>query len=224
MIRISPRLRKWTKRMLLVVIVGLVLLLSLNLYIHLTTAAYITDGQQNLSPAYTALVLGAKVYESGRPSAVLRDRLDSALELYQSGKVKRFLLSGDHGKKEYDEVNHMRIYLQRKGVPKRDIFLDHAGFDTYNSVVRARDIFEAEDIIIVTQDFHLPRAVFIARNKGLSARGFIADKRTYPREKYLRIREGLASVKAAMELLINRSPKFGGEKIPITGASSPSYD
>ena len=224
MIRISSRLKKWTKHMSIAFLVGLIFLLGLNLYIHLTTNSFITDDQKNLSPSYTALVLGAKVYESGRPSAVLRDRLDRAYELYRTGKVKRFLLSGDHGQKDYDEVNHMRIYLREKGVPSKDIFMDHAGFDTYNSVVRARDIFEVEDVIIVTQDFHLPRAVFIAHQKGLNAHGFIADKRTYPRMKYLRLREGLASVKAAMEILVNRAPRFGGDKIPITGNSQLSYD
>lgn len=111
-----------------------------------------------------------------------------------------------------------------KGVDSRDIFLDHAGFDTYNSIVRAKEIFEVKEMIIVTQEFHLARALYIAQHKGLRACGIVADKENYGSLKYLQFREKIARLKAFWEVLINRSPKFLGEKIPITGNSQTSYD
>ena len=158
------------------------------------------------------------------PSNFLQDRLDMALQLYTQKKVKRLLLSGDHGTIGYDEVNNMRNYLLERGVDTRDIFLDHAGFDTYNSIVRAKDIFGVNEMIIVSQEFHLRRALFIAEKKGVNAYGIVADQSNYGSLRYLKNREKLACVKAFFEVLINKNPKFRGEKIPITGDSRKSYD
>ena len=164
------------------------------------------------------------VYHSGYPSDYLKDRMDVAIELYKNKKVKRFLLSGDHGRKNYDEVNNMKKYLIDNGINTEDIFLDHAGFDTYNTMVRAKEIFQVTDAIIVTQEFHLSRAVYLARSKGITAFGIKADKRSYAAISKLKIRETIANVKAFIEVLINKSPKFLGSKIPITGNSKLSYD
>lgn len=99
---------------------------------------------------YTGMVLGAHVGKDGTPSLVLADRLNTALSLYHKGKFKRFLLTGDHGRKTYDEVNNMKRYLMEQGVPECDIFLDHAGFDTYSSMVRAKEVFQVKDVIVIT--------------------------------------------------------------------------
>jgi SanA protein len=171
-----------------------------------------------------ALVLGAHVGNDGSPSTVLADRLNAALELYRKGKVKRFLLTGDHGHKDYDEVNNMKHYLKEQGVPESDIFLDHAGFDTYNSMVRAREIFQIKEMIIVTQEFHLSRALYIAQKKGIDAVGFPAEMSNKSSLKSLEIRESLANLKAFWEVLIHKKPKFLGPAIPITGDSRLSYD
>jgi len=179
---------------------------------------------ESVPACYTGLILGAKVQADGEPSDFLQDRLDAGLELYQHGKIKRFLLSGDHGRKNYDEVNNMKKYLLERGVDTADIFLDHAGFDTYNSMVRAKKIFLADSVIVVTQKFHLARALYIARAKGLHAFGYQADKREYRSMKRLRVREFIANIKAWGEVLINRKPHFLGEEIPITGDSRLSYD
>ena len=113
-------------------------ILGLNLYIKKITENLIFSKVNSISNSYTGLVLGAKVYENGDLSGILKDRVDAAIELYENKKIKRFLLSGDHGRENYDEVNHMKKYLLNKGVPIEDIFLDHAGFDTYNSIYRAK--------------------------------------------------------------------------------------
>lgn len=199
-------------------------IITVNVYIEKSIKNRIYSSPQEIPPAYTALVLGAHVSKEGTPSSFLKDRLDMALELYKRGKIKRFLLSGDHGTKIYDEVNNMRYYLLEKGVDTRDIFLDHAGFDTYNSIVRAKEIFEVKEMIIVTQEFHLARALYIAQHKGLQAYGIMADKENYGSLKYLQFRERIARLKAFWEVLINKSPHFLGEKIPITGDSRSSYD
>jgi SanA protein len=198
--------------------------LIVNVFIIWKSSRFIYKNANDVPSSYTALVLGALVSKSGYLSDFLQDRMDMALELYRAKKIKRFLLSGDHGHVDYDEVNNMKNYLIDKGVDTKDIFLDHAGFDTYNSMVRAKEIFEINDVIIVTQKFHLSRAVYIARCKGLNAYGMIADKRNYTSIKRLKLREVLANIKAFGEILFNREPKFLGDKIPITGDSKLSYD
>lgn len=150
-------------------------IIALQIYINKSTKEHIYTQIEQLSPSYTGLVLGAKVYKNGL-SSVLQDRIDSALDLYKAHKIKRFLLSGDHGKINYDEVNQMKKYLIKKGVPSTDIFLDHAGFNTYSSIYRARNIFKASDVIIITQKFHLKRALFIAKALDVKSQGFVADK------------------------------------------------
>jgi SanA protein len=198
--------------------------LLLDLYIVKTTKSKIYAKTSQIPNAYTGLILGSKVYNNGNPSGILKDRLDAGLELYKKNKIKRFLLSGDHGTKQYDEVNSMKKYLLKKGVSEKDIFLDHAGFDTYNSLFRAKEIFLVKDLIIVTQQFHLKRSLFIAKNIGLNAVGYVADKHQYSIANKMKIREKLANVKAFLELSINRKPTFLGHKIPITGDSSKSFD
>jgi len=118
----------------------------------------------------------------------------------------------------------MKNYLIKKGVPKQDIFLDHAGFDTYDSVYRAKYIFNASEIIIVTQNFHVKRAVYIAKSLDLQVQGYTADKHQYGIAKKMILREGLANVKAFLELLVHKKPKYLGTVIDIKGDSSKSYD
>ena len=196
----------------------------MDFIIHISTKKNIFNSLDNIPETYTVLVLGAQVRSSGKLSGVLEDRMYKAYILYKNNKVKKFLLSGDHGGRYYDEVNAMKKYLLDKGVPKEDIFLDHAGFDTYSSIVRAKNIFEVDDVIIVTQKFHLPRAVYIARQKKMKAIGFVADNRKYEEIKYLRFREKLANVKAIYELIVNKRPKYMGDIIPITGDSSKTFE
>jgi len=200
------------------------LIISLNIYIKISTKNKIFSKLENISASYTALVLGAKVYKNGDLSGILKDRLDAALELYKAKKIKRFLLSGDHGKTNYDEVNQMKKYLLQNRVSIDGIFLDHAGFDTYNSIYRAKFIFNVKDVIIVTQGFHIKRAIYIAKRFNLNVQGYTADKHIYGIAKKMMFRESLANVKAFFELLLHIKPKYLGEKIDIIGDSSKSFD
>lgn len=168
--------------------------------------------------AQVALLLGARVNPDGTPSPMLLDRIAVAARLYREGKVDKVLASGDHGQHAYDEVNAMKRALIADGVPRRDVFTDHAGFDTWNSVVRARKVFRASSALVVTQGFHLPRAVWLARRAGLDAHGVSADLHDYgSQERKSQVREVLARLKAVGEAVTDREPRHLGPAIPITG-------
>jgi SanA protein len=208
----------------ILLILGISSLILINSAVQRSSKDFISHSKETLPSKYTCIVLGAFVGNDGTPSTVLADRLNAALELYMNGKVKCFLLTGDHGHKNYDEVNNMKAYLQEKGVPLKDIFLDHAGFGTYNSMVRAKQIFLVNEAIIVTQEFHLNRAIYIARKKGIDAYDYTAAMSNNRALGYLKFRESIARLKAFWEVSINKSPRFLGTKIPITGDSRLSYD
>jgi SanA protein len=164
-----------------------------------------------------ALVLGARVYSPDKVSPILEDRLNAAAELFTLGKVSKFIVSGDHGREEYNEVRAMKNKLLEAGVPEEDIFMDHAGFDTYDSVYRAKHIFGAESVIIVSQRFHLPRALFIADALGLPAIGLASDACNYGRTFAWRVawREPLARFKALGSVLLHAQPTYLGETISL---------
>jgi SanA protein len=208
----------------LLLLLGFAFYIFINVKIYIDSKNYIYSDPDKIPASFTALVPGASVFSSGRPSAILADRLDKAIELFEHNKIKRFLLSGDHAKPHYDEVNNMRTYLCEHGIPDSVIFTDHAGFDTYNSIVRAKDIFGVDSLVVVTQNFHLYRAVYIAREKGLIVNGYIADKRSYTSMPYFYFRESFANIKAFIEVLLDTKPVYGGEKIPIRGDSRLSRD
>ena len=170
------------------------------------------------------IVLGAYVSPNGTVSEMLRDRLDVGALLYKTGKAPKIIVSGDHGQKNYDEVNAMRNYLLEKGIPSEDIFMDHAGFNTYNSLYRARDIFLVEKPIIVSQKYHVVRANYIAKNLGLDPAGIGADPyRYYGMNTYL-LREYAARYRAFLDCLFRSKPKFLGEVIPVTGSGEATLD
>ncbi len=169
--------------------------------------------------AEVAIVPGASVL-NGKPSPVLSARADTAIELFESGKVSKILVTGDNGQLNYDEVTPVRRYLTEAGIPADDIFLDHAGFDTYSSMYRAIAVFHAESAIIVTQDFHLPRALYIARHLGMTAYGVVAEGGGSPLD-YLR--EVPASDKALFDLLAHRIPEFLGAPFPLTGSGTSTW-
>ena len=173
--------------------------------------------------AQVALVLGAQVREDGSMSGMLADRVAVAAELYRAGKVDRVLVSGDHGRADYDEPNTMKRALVKAGVPAEDVFTDHAGFDTWDSVVRARKVFKVESALVVTQGFHAPRAVWLAKRAGLDAHGVVADVHAYGRQgQKSQIREVFARVKAVGSATVGVEPRFLGPSVPITGDASAS--
>ncbi|NMD32486.1 MAG: DUF218 domain-containing protein [Firmicutes bacterium] len=163
------------------------------------------------------LVLGAGVRDNGRPSPMLVDRLLQGIELYNNGFSDRLLMSGDHGRKEYDEVNVMKQFAIDRGIASEHVFMDHAGFSTYESLYRARDIFETERIIIVTQKYHIYRALYIADKLGLEAYGVASDPRRYAGQNIRDLREIAARVKDYFTVIIKPTPTYLGETIPING-------
>jgi vancomycin permeability regulator SanA len=205
-----------------IIVLGLAGAVSLALiirYVDGYPSAYIYTDLAELPEADAILVLGAFVSDGGVPSRVLAERLDNALTLYNAGKAPKIILSGDHGTKEYDEVNVMKDYMTERGVPREVLFLDHAGFNTYDSMYRAKEIFCAESLIISTQRFHINRSVYIARKLGIDARGFPAEKWADYYQKQYGFREFLAKVKAFADVeVFKRKPRFLGEKIPISGS------
>ena len=171
--------------------------------------------------AQVALVLGALVQPDGRLSAMLEDRVQAAARLYRDGRVDKVLVSGDHGRTSYDEVTPMRKRLLALGVPARDIFEDHAGFDTWSSMVRARKVFEVKSAIVVTNGFHLARAVWLAHEAGLSAGGVDANARGYGKlGEEASLREVFARLKA---VVLRPAPRFLGPPVPWTGDGRSSW-
>ncbi|MFH1286183.1 MAG: ElyC/SanA/YdcF family protein [Candidatus Magasanikbacteria bacterium] len=172
----------------------------------------------------TALILGAMVFANGNLSDITKDRALTAIELYEKQKTEYILISGDHGRENYDEVNTIKDFLIENNVPKNIIFLDHAGFDTYDSMYRAKKIFEVENMIIITQQFHIPRALYIGKNLDMDIVAVVSDKQQYRGMKRVWLRERLATIKAVLNVWFHTKPKFLGETIPITGDNKASWD
>ncbi len=167
------------------------------------------------------LVLGAGLWD-GEPSPMLQERIDYGVIAYNTGCAPKILMSGDHGTEDYDEPNKMKEVAIEQGVPADNIFMDHAGFSTYESMYRARDIFKVEKMVIVTQDYHLYRAVYNARRLGIDAYGFKFHKLNYP--FYNNMREYLARVKDFFYCILEPQPTYLGEAIPISGSGALTDD
>lgn len=162
------------------------------------------------------LVLGAAV-KGDVPSKILKDRLDVAIALYEAGVAPKLLLSGDNGQVNYNEVKVMAKYVLDAGVPDEDIFLDHAGFSTYESMYRARDVFTVKTAVVVTQKYHLYRALQIGKALGLDVKGVASDQKSYAGQIYRDIREIAARIKDVFQTIIQPEPTYLGTEIPIDG-------
>ncbi len=208
--------------LLIIGILGLIYIYSVNAYVKHTASKHIISAQdaQSIDPD-CILVLGAGVSDDGVPSLLLRDRLDTGIALYMDGVSNRLLMSGDHGRKDYDEVNSMKDYAVSKGAESSEVFADHAGFSTYESMYRARDVFGAQKIIIVTQEYHLYRAVYIARQLGLDAYGVACRDVRYSGQTYRDAREVLARNKDFIYCMLEPEPWSVGElRYPLDGNAS----
>lgn len=161
------------------------------------------------------LLLGTSKYSVTGPNLFYKARINAAVSLYESGKVKYILISGDNGTRYYNEPKQFLEDLLKRGVPRDRIVLDYAGFRTLDSVVRAKEVFEEEEIIIISQQFHVERALFIADKRGVDAVGFNAEDVTGQRGLKTKVRERFARLKMMWDLIIRKQPKFLGEKIPI---------
>ena len=166
------------------------------------------------------IILGCGVKDDGRPSDMLYDRIITGVELYKKGIAPRILMSGDHGRTDYDEVGTMKKYAVDMGIPEDAVFCDHAGFSTYESMVRANKVFGIENAVVVTQSYHLYRALFDAESFGIDAYGVSADVRRYLGQTNRNIREIIARNKDFLFCVFKPDPKYLGEKIDITGSGS----
>ena len=166
------------------------------------------------------LVLGAGVWGDG-PSHLLEERLNKGVEVYNTGCTNRILMTGDHGREEYDEVNVMKNFAIEKGAVAEEVFMDHAGFSTYESMYRAKEVFQVKKVVIVTQKYHLYRAVYNARKLGIDAYGVAADGQynfSLPVRTYNNFRESLARCKDFIWCIIKPEPTYLGEAIPISSS------
>ena len=209
-----------------VMVTGVAILWGIQRYVKKQAAEHIlsmTEAEQ-MSDFDCILVLGCKVKENGVPSDMLADRLATGVALQQAGVSAKLLMSGDHGQEEYNEVAVMKQYAIEKGVASEDVFMDHAGFSTYDSVYRAKEIFEAKKVLIVTQKYHLYRALYVAEQLGMEAYGVPADTRTYFGQAKREIREVLARVKDFFMVCVQAKSVYLGEVIPLSGNGDMTND
>lgn len=220
------RLRRVLGILLALMVLGAAWVLGVNFYVEYSGGQNIVTASDAaaLSDIDCIIVLGCKVEANGRPAPMLTDRLETGIALYQAGAAPKMLMSGDHGRVEYDEVNAMKQYAIDAGVPSSDIFMDHAGFSTYETMYRARAVFGAERVLVVTQEYHLYRALYLARALGLKAYGVAADQRTYPGAAYRECREILARNKDFITAVLQPQPTYLGDMIPVSGDGDQTND
>ena len=194
------------------------LLFSVNAYVmgYADDNIISAENAEELKDVDCIIVLGCQVKPDKSPSHMLRDRLTRGVELYKNGVSPKILMSGDHGGVYYDEVNTMKSFAIENGVPSSDVFMDHAGFSTYETIYRAKEIFKAKKVVIVTQKYHLYRAVYIAEKLGLEAYGVDSDYNTYYGQTKREIREILARCKDFVTTITKPKPTYLGKEIPIS--------
>ena len=219
---VGKKRKKWLRIVMILILVLMVLsivfVLLIDAYVEKTGKRDVLAMDQLGSGYDCVIVPGAAVYQNSIPSPMLKDRLDVAAEIYRKKIVPKILVSGDNGNKEYDEVTVMQKYLIDNGIPAKDIVMDYAGFDTYQTIYRARDVFQVKKAVIATQDFHLYRALYIGEKLSVDLVGVDSTLRDYNNSLWNRSREYLARVKAFLECEIFKpKPKFLGDVIPIGG-------
>ncbi|MCM1272315.1 MAG: YdcF family protein [Clostridium sp.] len=200
--------------------------LGTNLYVRGSVKDRILkpDEAEELEDVDCILVLGASVQNNEKPSLMLQDRLDKGIELYFAGCSDKLLMSGDHGSAYYNEVNVMKNYAASAGIPTEDIFMDHAGFSTYESMYRARYIFNAKKVVIVTQKYHLYRSLYVAKQLGLDAYGVACEDIKYSGQTYRDVREVLAISKDFCKAIIKPEASLMGMEISLDGDGNVTND
>ena len=201
----------------ILILIFIIIVFGINFYIIGSTKNSIKIDYKTIDNNLDCiLILGAGIW-GNRPSYMLEDRLIEGANLYNEGIAPKIIVSGDHGTESYNEVQVMKDFLINKGIPSEDIFMDHAGFSSYDSLYRARDIFKVQKLVIVTQEYHLHRSLYIARKLNLEAYGVKSNPREYEHQTYRELREILARNKDFFKCIFKPEPKYLGEEIPITG-------
>lgn len=218
--------RRWVGRIVAVAaglgVLGLAVLVGANVVVNRSASPYLSDDPTTVPERPVAIVFGAGLEPDGSPSMALRDRLDGAVAAFEAGRVPHLLMTGDNSSTQYDEVTAMRDYVVARGVPAEAVTRDYAGFDTYDSCYRARDVFGVRAAVLITQDYHLPRAVYVCRALGIDAVGLqIPDWQHHPERmswawpgdmaRSYTVREWVARLKAVQETAITHpEPQFLG--------------
>ena len=222
-------MRKSIRILIIIMTAVTVLVFGMSVYVTITTSANIagTDKGNGIDQGtinecksidpQCILVLGCAVWANNEPSPMLKDRMDTAIELYRSGVAPKLLLSGDNSMKEYSESDCMLEYALKQGVPAEDIFLDFAGFSTYDSIYRARAVFRADRLVVVTQKYHLFRALKISDALGITSKGVAPNQQKYTKRYFREVREVLARDKDLIKGILKPKPTFLGDEIPIEG-------
>lgn len=212
--------------MLFIAVIVTLTVIAINIYIvYKEKERIITLAEASKLNADCIIVLGAGIRNDGTPTWMLEDRILVGEKLYKNSAAPKIIMSGDHGRKDYDEVNVMKNYAINKGIYSDDIFMDHAGFETYDSLYRAKEIFGAKKVIIVTQEYHLYRALYIADSLGLDAYGVSSDLRFYSKKMiYWKFREYLARVKSFGKCIYKPEPKYLGEQIDLKASGDVTND
>ncbi len=218
-------LKTMVKCSFFILLIFFIILIAINTYVKNSVEDRIISSIEAVNlKADCILVLGAGVRADGTPSPMLKDRLLEGIALYDMGASDRLLMSGDNTKKGYDEVNTMKQYAIDHGVPSEHIFMDHAGISTYDSIYRAKEIFQAEKIIIVSQKYHLYRALYISDSLGVDAYGVSADPVIYAGQEFREIREIVARTKDFVKCIIKPPASILGEAIPVSGDGNVTND
>ncbi len=207
---------------LIICLLAAISVFGINFYMIKSTEKQILSLEEakNLSDVDCVVVLGCLVKGGNTPSKMLEDRLNVGISLYKLGIAPKIIMSGDHGTKEYDEVNVMKNFAVEKHVKEDDIFMDHAGFSTYETMYRAKEIFGAKKIIIVTQGYHIYRAIYDAQKLGLEAYGATSDLHQYGKVLYNTVRETAARCKDFLWCVFKPEPTYLGEKISLAGSGN----
>lgn len=221
---------KLMKIFLAFIVAFIAVVLGINGFVKITAGRRITTIERLTKEKGTekqidaVLVLGAQVKPDGSLSKMLKERLDTGISIYKAGLTDRMIMSGDHGSDDYDEVNAMKSYAIGQGVPSECIFMDHAGFSTYESMYRAKEIFEAENLVVVTQKYHMYRALYDAKALGIEAKGVICDTKVYRGDRYRKLREAAARIKDVGYTIAKPKPTYLGDVIPVTGNGDVTND
>ena len=217
-------MKRKIKGLIIFLISTIIVILSINIIVITTTKNKIKEIDEiNMQEIDCILILGAGI-RNNRPSPMLEDRLKTGIELYQNGISKKILVSGDHTTNDYDEVNVMKTYLKEQKIPSEDIFMDHAGISTYDSIYRAKNIFKVEKMIIVTQKYHLYRALYIANSLDIEVYGIDATNKEYSGQTKRDIREFAARIKDFIKSLLRIESTYLGEVFPINGSGDKTND
>lgn len=216
-------MKKMFKYLVCFIVISVLVVFGIDLYVVFSTKDRIVSEYSDLNDIDCILVLGAGVYD-GKPSPMLKDRLDTAVMLFNEGVSEKIIMSGDHMNESHDEVNVMKTYAVEEGIDSSDVFMDHAGISTYDSIYRAKNIFKAKRIVIVTQEYHLYRALYIAESLGLKSYGVSADTVRYSGQFIRDIREILARDKDFVKTIFKPESKYLGEVIPVSADGNITND